>query len=291
MFAIIRRTRAGKPIMAADRQHLHHRLLNIGHSYRQSVLIMYLWAALFSGAVVSLSIVRTPSVVFFAATLVAVLALLPATMPSLRPWSTAARKKAPAGTRTPAGTRIPAGNRAAPATVVPTAQAAAAAVGASLNGATPTGPGTEPGHTRNESPFPGNSRPGNASSSPGDPLPRAGRLPAAAPFPGPGPFAAQDPFPAQESFPGQEPFPAQDPFSARDHFASQEPFRNQDWRPAQVPFTGADPSPFPDPSRFPDPSPFPGTAPFAESPAEPGDDLADGRDPFPQAHGPDARPR
>ena len=38
MFAVIRRTRAGKPIMAADRQHLHHRLLNIGHSYRQSVL-------------------------------------------------------------------------------------------------------------------------------------------------------------------------------------------------------------------------------------------------------------
>src|SRR5690348_18286292 len=93
MFAIIRRTRAGKPIMAADRQHLHHRLLNIGHSYRQSVLIMYLWAALFSVAVVSLSIVRTPSVVFIAATVVAVLALLPATMPGLRPWRSAARNK------------------------------------------------------------------------------------------------------------------------------------------------------------------------------------------------------
>ena len=60
MFAVIRRTRAGKPLMAADRQHLHHRLLNIGHSYRQSVLIMYLWAALFSVTVVSLSIVRSP---------------------------------------------------------------------------------------------------------------------------------------------------------------------------------------------------------------------------------------
>src|ERR1700759_3541232 len=141
MFAVIRRARAGKPIMAADRQHLHHRLLNIGHSYRQSVLIMYLWAALFSGAVVSLSIVRTPSVVFFAATLVAVLALLPATMPSLRPWRTAARKKALVGTRAPAGTRGPAGNRAAPATAVSAAQVAAAAVGTSVNGATPTGPG------------------------------------------------------------------------------------------------------------------------------------------------------
>src|SRR5215472_9997963 len=96
MFAIIRRTRAGKPIMAADRQHLHHRLLNIGHSYRQSVLIMYLWAALFSVAVVSLSIVRSPSVVFIAATLVAVLALLPATMPRLRPWRPATNRAAPA---------------------------------------------------------------------------------------------------------------------------------------------------------------------------------------------------
>jgi len=70
MFAIIRRTRAGKPLMAADRQHLHHRVLNIGHSYRQSVLIMYLWAALFSVTVVSLSVVRSRLVVLEAATAV-----------------------------------------------------------------------------------------------------------------------------------------------------------------------------------------------------------------------------
>src|SRR3984957_8206026 len=86
MFAIIRRTRTGKPLMAADRQHLHHRVLNIGHSYRQSVLIMYLWAALFSVTVVSLSVVRTRLVVFIVATAVAVLTLLPVTMPRLRPW-------------------------------------------------------------------------------------------------------------------------------------------------------------------------------------------------------------
>ena len=83
MFAIIRRTRAGKPLMAADRQHLHHRVLNIGHSYRQSVLIMYLWAALFSVTVVSLSVVHTRLVVFVVATAVAVLTLLPVTMPRL----------------------------------------------------------------------------------------------------------------------------------------------------------------------------------------------------------------
>src|SRR5689334_24954877 len=103
MFAIIRRAKAGKPLMAADRQHMHHRLLNIGHSYRQSVLLMYLWAALFSVTVVSLSLVRTPSVVFVAATLVAVLALLPATMPRLRPW----RSRPPAKPALPAKLAVP----------------------------------------------------------------------------------------------------------------------------------------------------------------------------------------
>ena len=71
--------------MAADRQHLHHRVLNIGHSYRQSVLIMYLWAALFSVTVVSLSVVRTRLIVFVAATAVAVLTLLPVTCPGCAP--------------------------------------------------------------------------------------------------------------------------------------------------------------------------------------------------------------
>jgi UDP-GlcNAc:undecaprenyl-phosphate/decaprenyl-phosphate GlcNAc-1-phosphate transferase len=88
MFAIVRRTRAGKPVMAADAKHLHHRMLNIGHSHRQSVLILYLWAALFSVTVVSLSVVRTHLDVLAAATTLAVLVLLPVTMPRLRPWRT-----------------------------------------------------------------------------------------------------------------------------------------------------------------------------------------------------------
>ena len=60
LLAVIRRTRAGKSPLAADREHLHHRLLNMGHSHRQSVLIMYLWAAMFSGMVVGLSLIRLP---------------------------------------------------------------------------------------------------------------------------------------------------------------------------------------------------------------------------------------
>jgi UDP-GlcNAc:undecaprenyl-phosphate GlcNAc-1-phosphate transferase len=46
VLAVIRRTRAGRSPFAPDKQHLHHRLLEIGHSQRRAVLIMWLWAAL-----------------------------------------------------------------------------------------------------------------------------------------------------------------------------------------------------------------------------------------------------
>lgn len=41
LFAIIRRIGTGKPIMQADRGHLHHKLIDMGLSQRQSVVIMY----------------------------------------------------------------------------------------------------------------------------------------------------------------------------------------------------------------------------------------------------------
>ena len=89
MMAVVRRTRAGKSVFAPDKKHLQHRLLAIGHSHRTSVLIMYLWAALFSGTVIWLSIVRTPLFVLAIVTVAAVLGLLLVTMPRLRPWSRA----------------------------------------------------------------------------------------------------------------------------------------------------------------------------------------------------------
>ncbi len=45
LFAIIRRIGTHKPIMQADRSHLHHRLIDMGLSQRQSVLIMYIASA------------------------------------------------------------------------------------------------------------------------------------------------------------------------------------------------------------------------------------------------------
>ncbi|MET3769977.1 UDP-GlcNAc:undecaprenyl-phosphate GlcNAc-1-phosphate transferase [Marisediminicola sp. UYEF4] len=43
--AVFRRLRAGKSPFSADRKHLHHRLLDMGHSHFHAVLIFYAWTA------------------------------------------------------------------------------------------------------------------------------------------------------------------------------------------------------------------------------------------------------
>jgi UDP-GlcNAc:undecaprenyl-phosphate/decaprenyl-phosphate GlcNAc-1-phosphate transferase len=65
VLAVIRRTRAGRSPFSPDKQHLHHRLLEIGHSHRRAVLIMWLWAGLiaFGGVVASLYASRLTLVV------------------------------------------------------------------------------------------------------------------------------------------------------------------------------------------------------------------------------------
>jgi UDP-GlcNAc:undecaprenyl-phosphate/decaprenyl-phosphate GlcNAc-1-phosphate transferase len=97
LMAVIRRTRAGMSVFAPDKKHLHHRMLAIGHSHRTSVLIMYLWAALFAGSVVWLSIVRTPLFVLAFVTVGAMLALLLVSMPRLRPWARSGAAPVPGG--------------------------------------------------------------------------------------------------------------------------------------------------------------------------------------------------
>ncbi len=46
--AVFRRLRAGKSPFSADRKHLHHRLLDMGHSDIHAVLIFYAWTAVVS---------------------------------------------------------------------------------------------------------------------------------------------------------------------------------------------------------------------------------------------------
>jgi UDP-GlcNAc:undecaprenyl-phosphate/decaprenyl-phosphate GlcNAc-1-phosphate transferase len=48
LLAIVRRTVAGRSPFAPDKQHLHHRLLERGHSHARAVLVMYVWSAVIS---------------------------------------------------------------------------------------------------------------------------------------------------------------------------------------------------------------------------------------------------
>lgn len=43
--AVVRRVLAGKSPFSADRKHLHHRLLDMGHTHLQAVIIFYAWTA------------------------------------------------------------------------------------------------------------------------------------------------------------------------------------------------------------------------------------------------------
>ncbi|MQA12858.1 MAG: undecaprenyl-phosphate alpha-N-acetylglucosaminyl 1-phosphate transferase [Pseudonocardiaceae bacterium] len=56
VLAVVRRTSAGRSPFAADKRHLHHRLLEIGHSHRRAVLLIYLWAALLAFGAVALTV-------------------------------------------------------------------------------------------------------------------------------------------------------------------------------------------------------------------------------------------
>jgi UDP-GlcNAc:undecaprenyl-phosphate GlcNAc-1-phosphate transferase len=61
--AILRRARKGRPFHYADKEHIHHRLLYIGHTQRQAVLIIYLWTAVLTGIALSLEFVASKTVV------------------------------------------------------------------------------------------------------------------------------------------------------------------------------------------------------------------------------------
>jgi UDP-GlcNAc:undecaprenyl-phosphate/decaprenyl-phosphate GlcNAc-1-phosphate transferase len=139
--AVIRRTARGRSPFAPDRKHLHHRLLNMGHSHRQSVLLMYLWAALFSGIVVGLSVVRTQLVWLAVVTLVALVALLLATIPQWRPWRVKAARQV-AGTATglvPPAAVAPPGVTGPAVAPIPNGPAGVLPVEESLSGYQPGG--------------------------------------------------------------------------------------------------------------------------------------------------------
>ncbi|WP_369172389.1 MraY family glycosyltransferase [Streptomyces sp. R28] len=93
VLAIVRRTWRGQSPFAADRGHLHHRLLEIGHSHSRAVLIMYFWSALIAFGALAYSVNSASmwivlSVVFLSAIGLALL-LLPRFTPRAPRWAEA----------------------------------------------------------------------------------------------------------------------------------------------------------------------------------------------------------
>ncbi|MDQ2707127.1 MAG: undecaprenyl/decaprenyl-phosphate alpha-N-acetylglucosaminyl 1-phosphate transferase [Actinomycetota bacterium] len=88
VLAVVRRTRAGASPFSPDKMHLHHRLLEIGHSHRRAVLLIYLWSAVLAFGAVALALVDDTTVVLVGigfGLLLAVLASVVPRLPSRQP--------------------------------------------------------------------------------------------------------------------------------------------------------------------------------------------------------------
>jgi hypothetical protein len=58
VLAVIRRFRQNKPLSHADKEHIHHQLLDLGHSHREAVLMMYLWSGLISFSALAVAFIN-----------------------------------------------------------------------------------------------------------------------------------------------------------------------------------------------------------------------------------------
>ena len=82
--AVVRRTRAGMSPFSPDKMHLHHRLLEIGHSQRRAVLLIYLWAGVLAFGAVALTFITDAVVVLWTVGFGLLLAALASAVPRMR---------------------------------------------------------------------------------------------------------------------------------------------------------------------------------------------------------------
>jgi UDP-GlcNAc:undecaprenyl-phosphate/decaprenyl-phosphate GlcNAc-1-phosphate transferase len=82
--AVIRRVSRGQSPFAPDKRHLHHRLLELGHSHRRAVLLMYFWSALLAFGVTTYSILRGPWVLLVMLGVGAAIGVILLVVPRLR---------------------------------------------------------------------------------------------------------------------------------------------------------------------------------------------------------------
>jgi UDP-N-acetylmuramyl pentapeptide phosphotransferase/UDP-N-acetylglucosamine-1-phosphate transferase len=76
LLAVLRRTSQGRSPFSPDKQHLHHRLLELGHSTRRAVLIMYFWVGLLASGLVGLALFDAAWITLGVTLLVAILGVL-----------------------------------------------------------------------------------------------------------------------------------------------------------------------------------------------------------------------
>jgi UDP-GlcNAc:undecaprenyl-phosphate/decaprenyl-phosphate GlcNAc-1-phosphate transferase len=82
LLAVVRRVRRGQSPFAADKEHLHHQLQDIGHSHQGAVWVFYHWTALVSTSILLLFWLETgPVLVIFGSWLI--LALIHTYWPTL----------------------------------------------------------------------------------------------------------------------------------------------------------------------------------------------------------------
>jgi UDP-GlcNAc:undecaprenyl-phosphate/decaprenyl-phosphate GlcNAc-1-phosphate transferase len=84
LLAVVRRTRAGRSPFAPDKSHLHHRLLEIGHSHARAVLIMYLWSAVLAFGATAMAFLELRELLISFVVVVVVALLLTVNLPRLR---------------------------------------------------------------------------------------------------------------------------------------------------------------------------------------------------------------
>ena len=84
LLAVVRRTRAGTSPFAPDKMHLHHRLLEIGHSQRRAVMLIYVWAGVLAFGAVALALIDDVFVVAWVVALGLLAAVLASAVPRLR---------------------------------------------------------------------------------------------------------------------------------------------------------------------------------------------------------------
>ena len=83
LLAVVRRVGHGQSPFAPDKQHLHHRMLELGHTHRRAVLLLYFWSALLAGGGVTFAITHRPWTVVVTLVGLAAIGLLVSVVPRL----------------------------------------------------------------------------------------------------------------------------------------------------------------------------------------------------------------